>query len=325
MTKRKLNRRQSRRIEQQQEQQRRRADAQDWSGGEPGDLQEGLVTAHFGAQVEVEDRNQVRRRCHLRANLGSVVTGDLVTWHEGVPTGVVVARSPRHSELLRSDPSGKLKPVASNIDQIIVVIAPVPEPQPHLLDRYLVAAEAVSITPLILLHKSDLLNKDTRRALDELLAPYPGLGYPVLEASCRQARGLLELKAVLTGRTSIFAGQSGVGKSSLVNTLLPEANAMVGKVSALGGVHTTTTAKLFHLDAGGSLIDSPGVREFGLWHMQRRQVQQGFREFRLLNECKFRDCRHQQEPGCAVIEAVASGAISARRLASFHNIISSGG
>jgi ribosome biogenesis GTPase len=134
------------------------------------------------------------------------------------------------------------------------------------------------------------------------------------------------LHAALRERVSVFVGQSGVGKSSLINVLLPEADLRVGALSesTQKGIHTTTTAQLFHLSGGGSLIDSPGIREFGLWHMTREQVERGFREISpLLGSCKFRDCQHQQEPGCAILQAVESGEISEGRMESYRRIVAS--
>ena len=131
---------------------------------------------------------------------------------------------------------------------------------------------------------------------------------------------------MLKDRTSVFVGQSGVGKSSLINALLPGVDSKVGELSKTHGkgTHTTTTAKLFHFPDGGDLVDSPGIREFGLWHMEREQVLNGFVEFRpYLGGCKFRDCKHQSEPGCAVLAAVEKGKITPRRLASFESIANS--
>ncbi|CAA0090653.1 Small ribosomal subunit biogenesis GTPase RsgA [Halioglobus japonicus] len=333
MSKRKLSRQQAWRIEKIQDERAKRAarrdiDAQDaLSGGELGPEQEGLVVAHYGTQVAVESEPGKTQRCHLRANLDTLVTGDRVVWCEGDPMGVVVAQRERHSVLSRPDPYGKLKPVAANIDQILVVLAPLPEPHANLIDRYLVAAEVVGIEPVILLNKTDLLTDkpDLQQAMDELLAIYPTLGYRVLHTSIKDS-GLNELQDALHERTSVFVGQSGVGKSSLVNVLLPDAGIRVGALSesTQKGTHTTTTAQLLHLNCGGTLIDSPGIREFGLWHMSKEQVEQGFREFRaLLGTCKFRDCQHEQEPGCAILEGAESGAISARRLDSYRRIVAS--
>jgi ribosome biogenesis GTPase len=333
MSKRKLSRQQAWRIEKIQEERARRAARRDaeteqvLTGGELGQEREGLIVAHYGTQVAVETEPGNSQRCHLRANLEGLVTGDRVIWCDGDPMGVVVAQLDRDSVLSRPDPYGKLKPVAANIDQIILVIAPFPEPHANLIDRYLVAAETVDIEPVLLLNKTDLLNDDPalRIQVEQLLAVYPTVGYRVLHTSIKDS-GLEELHEALRERTSVFVGQSGVGKSSLVNVLLPEADLRVGALSETTqkGTHTTTTAQLFHLTCGGSLIDSPGIREFGLWHMTKEQVEQGFREFRpWLGSCKFRDCQHQQEPGCAVLGAAESGAISAGRLASYRRIVAS--
>ncbi len=242
--------------------------------------------------------------------------------------GVVVAQRERHSVLSRPDPYGKLKPVAANIDQILLVIAPLPEPHANLIDRYLVAAEVVGIEPVILLNKTDLLVAEPvlSKAMDELLAIYPTINYKLLHASVTSERGMDEFLAQLRDRTSVFVGQSGVGKSSLINMLLPELDLRVAALSESTnkGVHTTTTARLFHLPTGGVLIDSPGIREFGLWHMTRQQIEAGFREYHpLLGTCKFRDCKHEQEPQCAILDAVETGEVSQRRLNSYRQMIDS--
>lgn len=336
MAKRQLSRRQSWRIEKIQEERAARAArresrlAQELEGGDLGPEQTGLVIAHFGVQVEVEalEGEQCGQvfRCHLRANLPALVTGDRVVWRPGNQgIGVIVAQLPRHSELCRPDIRGVLKPVAANVDQIVIVFAPLPEPHANLIDRYLIAAEHAGITPLLLLNKADLIDSGNAGTLESLLSVYRALGYPLLEVSAQDGNGMDALRQRLDGRVSVFVGQSGVGKSSLVNSLLPGIDTRVGALSELTGkgTHTTTTARLFHFPGGGQLIDSPGIREFGLGHVSRADVEAGFIEFRdLLGHCRFRDCRHEREPGCALLKAIEEGRIRPQRMASYRHIIS---
>ena len=332
MAKRKLNRRQRWRIEKVQEEKRQRA-AKRLSHQEAdvasqlGEEQDGVICAHYGQQVVVEDATGEARRCHFRANLEQLVVGDRVIWQapksEGL--GVVVAIMSRDTVLKRPDLYGKLKPVAANVDQMLVTFAPVPTPSSALLDRYLVAAELSEIPATLVLNKADLIDDTLRPLMDELLEMYRQLGYPVLEVSAHGDDGarLGDLKAALDNKTSVFVGQSGVGKSSLVNAVLPEADLAVGDLSALSGLgqHTTTTARLLHLPSGGQLIDSPGIREFGLWHIGEDELLHGYRELSALaGHCKFRNCSHRNEPGCALTGAAEAGEISWERLDNFFQI-----
>lgn len=208
-------------------------------------------------------------------------------------------------------------------DQILVVTAALPELSEALLDRYLVAAETVGITPHILLNKTDLLSPEALAEVDKRLQTYRNIGYTVDQVSAHDGQGLDRLKQRLRDQCSIFVGQSGVGKSSLVNALHPAISARVGELNALRGEgrHTTTAARLYHFPEGGDLIDSPGIREFGLWHVSEQELAEGFREFReFLGSCKFRNCEHESEPGCALRAAVESGNINPLRLASFRKI-----
>ncbi|CAA0081830.1 Small ribosomal subunit biogenesis GTPase RsgA [Zhongshania aliphaticivorans] len=332
MTKRKLSRQQRWRIEKVQAERNERANKrnsqlnQALSEGELGPEQNGLIVSHFGQQVEVESDVGLRQRCHVRAHIENLVTGDSVTWREGKPTGVVVARNDRHSLLSRPDNHGKLKPVAANIDHIVIVIAPEPRAHANLIDRYLVASEAIGISPILLLNKSDLINADNQAYLDSMLARYQEIGYSVTRASTAAEHGLDQLKQTLSGQISVFVGQSGVGKSSLVNSLLPGTDTRIGALSesTAKGKHTTTTARLYHFPDGGSLIDSPGIREFALWNMDREKVLAGFIEFRpFLGLCRFRDCKHEHEPQCALLDAEAENKISPERMASYRQIIQS--
>lgn len=334
MSKRKLTRRQAWRIEKIQGERSARAARRDDSAeqqlgeNELGPEQHGLIITHHGTQVLVEATEGTsvgqHKRCHFRSNLGSLVTGDRVVWRDGNPYGVVVAVLPRASALCRPDPYGELKTVAANIDRIIVVIAPNPEPHANLVDRYLVAAEAIGIEPVILINKSDCIDDDNRSKINGLEKLYQGLGYTVLRVSTKTGEGISGLTRYLADFTSVFVGQSGVGKSSLVNALLPGSNLRVGDLSEKQqGTHTTTSARLLHFPGGGDLIDSPGIREFGLWHMEPEQVLEGFIEFRpFIGYCKFRDCSHRHEPGCAILEALASGRISEQRMGSYRYILS---
>jgi ribosome biogenesis GTPase len=338
MPKRKLTRRQQWQIDKVQQERlkraRQRADkAEALLDEQPGTELLGLVTAHFGTQVQIEAlegsesvKSGQELRCHFRANIDNLVTGDTVVFRAGESgIGVVTAVEDRGSELLRPDKYGKLKPVAANIDQIIIVIAAEPPPSPDLIDRYLVAAEASRIQPILLLNKTDLIGDINLFLETSQLSTYEELGYRIHPASSTGKNGLDNLKTLLENRTSVFVGQSGVGKSSLVNALLPDAELDVGELASDGqGSHTTSTARLFHFPGGGDLIDSPGIREFGLWHIEPDILLESFIEFRpFIGHCRFRDCRHRQEPDCAILKALEEGSICQRRFDSYLNILES--
>ncbi|MGH1439827.1 MAG: small ribosomal subunit biogenesis GTPase RsgA, partial [Cellvibrionaceae bacterium] len=342
MSKRKLTKRQAWRIEKIQAERNARAEKRDsqlldeGNHNELGAEKHGLIIAHYGTQVEVEYLNEEtkdssektpverqRRRCHFRSNLGSLVTGDKVVWRDAEPTGVVVAVQNRESELSRPDPYGALKTVAANIDRIMIVIAPIPKPHTQLVDRYLVAAENIGIQPVLVINKTDLIDDTNKETLNEFVSLYTELGYEVISTSTKQDEGLNKLQEFLTHYTSVFVGQSGVGKSSLINSLIPDLNLQVGAISESNqkGTHTTTTAQLFHFPQGGHLIDSPGIREFGLWHMSLDDILYGFIEFRpFIGHCKFRDCKHINEPKCAIRAAHEAGDISDYRMNSFEEL-----
>lgn len=291
----------------------------------------GRVIGRFGKHADVENDAGEVSRCHIRRTVGSVVCGDNVLFHPGDDnddgvSGVIEIVQDRHSVLTRPDFYDGIKPIAANIDQIIIVSAVLPALSTNIIDRYLIACEDIGIKPVIVLNKIELLDDEARASTLAELTVYESLGYQVHVTSCKTQEGLEALNQLLDDKVSIFVGQSGVGKSSIINRVLPDAEELVGEVSDTSGLgqHTTTAAKLLHLPAGGDLIDSPGVREFGLWHLPVERVTWGFVEFRdYLGGCKFRDCKHLNDPGCIITQAVENGDISAARFASYHKILTS--
>ncbi|MDX6019643.1 small ribosomal subunit biogenesis GTPase RsgA [Scandinavium sp. V105_16] len=299
-----------------------------------GEKAEGIVISRFGMHADVEDTEGSVHRCNIRRTIRSLVTGDRVVWRpgktaaEGVNVkGIVEAVHERTSVLTRPDFYDGVKPIAANINQIVVVSAILPELSLNIIDRYLVACETLDVEPLLVLNKIDLLDDKGRAFVDEQMDIYRKIGYPVLMVSSHKKDGLKPLEEALTGRISIFAGQSGVGKSSLLNNLLGlQKEILTNDVSDNSGLgqHTTTASRLYHFPHGGDVIDSPGVREFGLWHLEPEQIFNGFVEFQnYLGDCKYRDCKHDNDPGCAIREAVAKGEIAQTRFENYHRILES--
>ncbi|MFO1352678.1 MAG: ribosome small subunit-dependent GTPase A [Gammaproteobacteria bacterium] len=292
------------------------------SGLEP--TQPGLILTGFGTGWIVESDVGKLFRCTARSNLTTPVCGDRVAWQaHGAEEGVIVAVEPRRSLLARPGHGGRSKPIAANLDQLAVIVAPRPEPNEFLIDRYLIAAVAMDLDAFLVVNKVDLLDPGGVEAIRARFGVFQRIGYPLLFASTRGAHGLDDLRARLGGRVSILVGQSGVGKSSLAKALLPDRDIRVQALSAATGrgLHTTTSATLYHLSSGGDLIDSPGVSGFELGDVDLPTLEQGFVEFRPhLGRCQFGDCSHGVEPGCAIRRAVEEGAIAARRLESFRRL-----
>lgn len=301
----------------------------DWQEDMLGETQDGVVVTRYSMHADVENAQGEVFRCNLRRTLAGVVVGDRVIWRKGHEklqgiSGVIEAVKPRKNELSRPDYYDGLKVMASNIDRIIIVSSVLPVLSLNIIDRYLVICETANIPAVIVVNKIDLLSVETRQETEEQLKIYRNIGYQTLMISAETGENMEKLTALLARGTSIFVGQSGVGKSSLVNRIMPEANAQTGEVSQTSGLgrHTTTSSRLYHLPQGGSLIDSPGIREFGLWHLNAEQITKGYREFQcFLGACKFRDCKHLNDPQCALREAVEQGKIHPVRFDNYHRLI----
>lgn len=328
MSRRRLTRRQQALVERSQA--RRRALVSDdnlidaLSEAGLGPPQGGLVLTHHGRTLIVEDDTGQIHRCAARQNLGRLTCGDRVIWQaSSLGDGVVVAVGERRSLLARLDYNGQSRPVAANLDRVVVVLAPTPEPSEYLLDRYLVAIAATGVEGLLLLNKVDLLDRNGLAALVNRMEPYRQIGYPLLQASSHTEPGLDALREALRGHVSLLVGQSGVGKSSLVKALLPDRAIRIQAVSAATGhgAHTTSASTLYHLPDGGDLIDTPGVRSFELGEIHPEALDHGFPELTpYLGHCRFTNCRHESEPDCALQEALAHGIIASRRLDSYRQL-----
>jgi ribosome biogenesis GTPase len=280
---------------------------------------EGRIVASYGRRYLVELPDSTTLDCVTRARRGALACGDRVTVaRSAAGQGVIEAAAPRATLLYRSD-RARHKLIAANVTQIVVVVAPVPSFHEDLVNRCLAAAENGGMAALIAFNKEDLPQAAT--AL-RTLVPYRKLGYRVISLSAK--RDLAPLAAHLKGHTSVLVGQSGMGKSTIVNGLVPGAAVRVAEVSAAldSGRHTTTHARLYHLDAASDIIDSPGMQEFGLHHLDAAELAHAFVEFRAwLGQCRFRDCRHLAEPGCAIAAACERGEISEGRLESYRGLV----
>lgn len=313
MSKRRINNQQSQRIKKNQMRYQEQKELQSES------LSDGLVISRFGRHVEIEAEQGHRIRCAIRPNLETLVAGDRIIWQlEGNENGVVVSLYPRASMLARPTARGLEKPVAANITQMIIVIAPKPEVTWPLLDSYLIMAETLRLHAVILLNKTDLDCEEIKNTLESTYRP---LNYPILYSGITLESQNSELANTMNHQVSVFVGQSGVGKSSLIAKLLPhETNIVSNSISEHSelGKHTTSNSRFYHIPTGGALIDSPGVREFSLWKIEADLIAKGYRELQpLISQCKFRNCTHIMTPYCAVIKAVSEGQVSKLRYENF--------
>jgi ribosome biogenesis GTPase len=330
MARRRLSDQQKARVAKIQEKRRQHADSRAEDSLASADItqqQTGRVIVRHGRSLLLRCTDGSSVHAMFRANLGEVVCGDNVVWQRTDDgEGVVVAVQPRDTALSRPGFGGTEKAIAANITQLVVVLACRPEPGGYMSDQYLIAAELIGVRGLICLNKADLLDEEARSRFRERFAHYETIGYPVIQISAKTEHGLDPLRQHLRGETSILVGQSGVGKSSLINALLPRQQVLEGSLSAATGLgrHTTSAATLYQLDNGGELIDSPGVRSFRLGELSRQELERGFREFApFLGQCRFHNCAHLAEPGCAIRAAVEAGQIIPERLESYQHMVTS--
>jgi ribosome biogenesis GTPase len=307
MAKRKLSQHQKKRIQ----------SAQDSASSDENHM-EGLVISHHGGKIIVESGDGQLIECAVRSNLGAIVCGDRVVCETtGRNQYRVIAILPRENFLQRIDGFGAPKSVAANISQLLVCLAVLPEPNLFLLDQYLISAEQQKVDAVIILNKLDLLPEQTQDpfSLESIYAP---LGYKILCMSVKSGQGMDRLRSIFDHHTSVLSGVSGVGKSSITQAMLPHENIKIAEISASSdeGRHTTRTSRLYHLPNQGHLIDTPGIRGFNplLAGSEGMPISAGFREISdFARQCRFSDCQHVNEPGCAVLDAVARHKIAESR------------
>jgi ribosome biogenesis GTPase len=283
----------------------------------------GLVTATFRRHYLVRPEDGSSITCVLRGRSTSIACGDLVHWVASGPAeGVIESIEPRTTLFYRSD-ARREKLIAANVTQVLGMVAPDPPFDDELVHRWLVAAESAACRFILIANKRDLpAFSDIRPRL----AQFSALGYPLVEISANEGPG--SVLPLLMGQHSVLIGQSGMGKSTLINRLFPDAAARVGEVSKAlhAGRHTTTETTLYPIDGSSWIVDSPGMKEFGLGHLTAHAIEQGFVELRpLLGTCRFRNCRHDIEPDCAIRDAIERGEVKPWRLALLRQLLADSG
>jgi len=297
----------------------------------------GLVIKNTGSWVTVRLDDGSTVNCKMRGVLrlkglrctNPVAVGDLVQVEDkGGDAPVVGAIEPRRNYIIRrsSNLSKEFQIIASNLDQAVLVATIIhPETSTTFIDRFLATAEAYQVPAVLAFNKIDLLiTQESRDYLEEMKVMYERIGYPVISMSAVTGEGTESLREILAGKMSLLSGNSGVGKSSIINLLVPDAHVRVGDVSHTHhkGMHTTTFSELLDLPGGGAIIDTPGVKAFGTIDFERAEVAHYFPEiFKISNDCRFNNCTHTHEPGCAVLAAVEAGEISPTRYTSYLSIL----
>lgn len=298
---------------------------------------QGIVVDADGGEIICSLRGSLKKEKSHAKNL--VTVGDFVLFDRAAGGEGLIARiEPRFSTLSRAENLSRKKEqlIAANIDQVIITVSVVsPSLKPFLIDRYIIAAQKGGMSPIIVVNKIDLLQSrevdsaillQDQEIFAELLKAYEAIGIPIVGVSTVTGEGMSAMKALMTGKASVFSGQSGVGKSSLINCLIGQAALRVGGLveKTNKGTHTTSSALLLPLDFGGFCIDTPGIKSFGVWDLDKEEVEQYFPEiFNCGHACRYHDCSHFHEEGCSVIKAVENGEISRLRYASYLSLLDS--
>jgi ribosome biogenesis GTPase / thiamine phosphate phosphatase len=279
----------------------------------------GVVLASYGRGVLVQS-GETTLHCALEGRKQRIVCGDRISWiyRPANDRASVESVENRRNLIERIDARGRPEPVAANIDRLAIVVAPEPVPDWFLVDRYWAGAQLKDIATLLIINKSDL----GIDAIQAEIGIYRNLGLPCSVMAAQSGSGIAELRAALADRVTLLVGQSGVGKSSIVNALAPEAAAQTAELTRdAEGRHTTTTARWYRLSSESAIVDAPGVRDFAPPASIVRAAERGFIEIHAQSvDCRFNDCRHMEEPGCAVLAAVLAGRIAARRYESYRRL-----
>ena len=298
---------------------------------------QGLVIKNTGSWYVVRTDDGQLFECKVKGNFrlrgirstNPVAVGDhvhLIPGEDGT-TALIDDIGERRNYIIRraSNLSKQSHIIAANIDTAVLMVTVAhPETSTTFIDRFLASAEAYRIPVLLLFNKTDLYDEAERLALEEQAALYQRLGYPCLRLSAKRGDGMAQVREQLAGKVSLLSGNSGVGKSTLLNVLVPDAGAKTAEISAAHdtGTHTTTFSQMFFLPSGGALIDTPGIKGFGTFDMEREEVSHYFREiFQTGRECRFGNCTHTHEPGCAVLKALEDGGIAPSRYTSYLSML----
>jgi len=297
---------------------------------------QGLITKSTGSWYQVQTPGGERIDCRIKGKFrikgitttNPLAVGDVVDF-EMEPdqgTGVITNLHQRKNYIIRKsiNLSKQAQIIAANLDQaLLIVTLASPRTSLGFIDRFLVTAEAYDIPAVLIFNKLDLFSDEGLEILADYKAIYENIGYPCYEVSALKGANIDKVQALLKDKVTLFSGHSGVGKSTLINALLPQLELRTGEVSEWSdkGMHTTTFAEMFELPQGGSIIDTPGIRELGIIDIEQHELGRYFPEMRaLMHQCRFNNCRHINEPGCAVLQALENGEIELSRYESYLSI-----